>query len=1709
MKTSISKAAQWTVRLLLAVCLMAVMSGGATAWDLSATSITVPSGKHGRMYFTIVDQYNNTVAGGSLPEGAASGVIRGVPSGAFTLNAFVDTTGTGYQHANDPAFSTPIFVSGNSGGPAVFTTPAPVATAAPDPAQGNFDVMPLDGAAFVGFTPDGSDNLPTADRHTIYWSTDINPGPGQTTGGGSLVITSKDPKVVIYNLVNGTPYYFSVRAENSVNTPLSTVVGPIFPAAQPVSPSTVNVPVDTTGISKSSSTPLIVIVTDNNNAFYFGHIMTPADVQTVPVTGVQAGTYLIYTILDLSGTGNLDDPRNASNMNGVDRNQRPLPIVVDGISATITAPTTKLAVKKAGLSVSTNHSRQNGFEYFGLSFDVAPMSNNQLVNVTLERGPQISGPIDMGIDSNNDGIGAYSLFLQVPNRPAVGDTYEFSLYYADDPLTAEDRTAKVTAVLDNFPFNNFPVGATGPDSVSPTFSWVNPGNLPGFVFTSISLNNNGIDFLPMNVLTATPPEGTSFPVGQVYQWNRSVEDLDGNQAQQSISFTPNASGPVISDFTPKSGADGTSVTITGSGFHPVFADYNNSTNPNKVKFNGAQATVTAASATSLTVTAPASSGVITVTVGSGTTDNCPSCVTAGSSEAFNATTVFTGATQDNASPANNLSGVAIALAENPTVSIGTSGSAATGSPNYSVQVPARPYFSLLFSKSSYYPTYTALMSTTPTGTNFGSWSMFNAQNLTDRAVLPASGKGVIIGRVQDWTNNTATNLGGAVVTATSLIHPDVPYVVKYTNNSTNVAQDPASFTSTATSGPGLGQYYVVDVDEGDYVTVTASKTGISFQTRVFNTHGDAVSNHSVRGATPGTPSASPIGGAYATAQSVTLSTTTPTTDDILYTTNGNDPTIFGSTYTEPIQISADTTLKFATKNKYVGVAFSPVQTEVYSIGASISGQVTDANTASPLQFVNVQLYDQNGSFLNSTSSDFSGNYRFSGLSANTYKVCFYTGQGYISQCWQNSVANPAAATPIVVGTSPVPGISAALQIGAIIAGTVTNSGSGGIQNVWVNVYDTNGNQIPGIGGANTDANGDYALGGLPTGTYKLYFNGMSTGYIGQWYSNKADAASADTVPVTAGGIYPGYNAQLALGGAISGRVTNNSAAAVPGVNVQLRDTGGNFINGINSATTQPDGTYTISGIPPGSYKLYFDGNSTGYMSEWFDNAADQSTATTLVVSAGGSLTGRDAVLASGGTISGKVTSDGTNGIQNVNVQVRDSNGNMIPNINGTITDVGGNYTLGGLPSGSYKLFFDGSSSGYISEWFNNVADQSLASTIVVNAGFTYPGYNAQLAQGATISGRVTSDGTTGIQGISAQLQDSTGNFQLSNVSTDLTGAYQFRGLPSGSYRVCFSSCQPNYAPQCYNSLPYMPQSATLIPVTAPGVVNNSITTLAPGGGISGQVSTGSSGIQNVFIEVRDTATGNPIPGICSGWTDAGGNYAVHGIPVGGAKVYFNADSTIYGSQWYSSKPSFATSDTVSMIGGVTTPLNTAILSVATVPGAPTITSITPGSGQAQVYFNAPASDGGRQIRDYTVTFNPSGSGSGISSPINVPGLTNGQVYTVSLTARNDIGNSAAATTSYALPYFVPPGNDLQSIVDAVAANGAVWTQSGTAQLSNLALLFTKGITISGGYNFDYSTVNGYTIIPATTTGLRPGGIIIKSGALPFKVVLKNVKVKAP
>ncbi|HEX6893209.1 MAG TPA: IPT/TIG domain-containing protein, partial [Chryseolinea sp.] len=150
----------------------------------------------------------------------------------------------------------------------------------------------------------------------------------------------------------------------------------------------------------------------------------------------------------------------------------------------------------------------------------------------------------------------------------------------------------------------------------PSISSFSPAvGLPGTVVTISGKNfdatasNNTVKF---SSIAATVSEATTtslkvtVPVEAV---TGKIEVITNDMS--AISASDFVVPPVITDFTPKSGVAGSNVTITGKGFSSTAAN-------NIVAFNGVTATVSAASATSLTVQVPTAgySGTISVKIGS-------------------------------------------------------------------------------------------------------------------------------------------------------------------------------------------------------------------------------------------------------------------------------------------------------------------------------------------------------------------------------------------------------------------------------------------------------------------------------------------------------------------------------------------------------------------------------------------------------------------------------------------------------------------------------------------------------------------------------------------------------------------------------------------------------------------------------------------------------------------------------------------------------------------------------------------------------------------------------------------------------------------------------------------------------------------------------------------------------------------------------------
>lgn len=132
-------------------------------------------------------------------------------------------------------------------------------------------------------------------------------------------------------------------------------------------------------------------------------------------------------------------------------------------------------------------------------------------------------------------------------------------------------------------------------------------------------------------------------------------------------------------------------------------------------------------------------------------------------------------------------------------------------------------------------------------------------------------------------------------------------------------------------------------------------------------------------------------------------------------------------------------------------------------------------------------------------------------------------------------------------------------------------------------------------------------------------------------------------------------------GSLGGTVTNSANQDVAGVLVLATNVGtGNSY----TATTGPDGIYAVSGLPAGSYQVLFEpnnGQGQDLVYQYFPDKSNAAAAQAVSVTAGQTTPHVDATLATGATVSGKVTDAATGApVSGVYVYVYDY-GNFSPN----------------------------------------------------------------------------------------------------------------------------------------------------------------------------------------------------------------------------------------------------------------------------------------------------------------------------------------------------------------------------------------------------------------------------------------------------------------
>ncbi|MDQ1543959.1 MAG: hypothetical protein QOK08_1597, partial [Actinomycetota bacterium] len=231
---------------------------------------------------------------------------------------------------------------------------------------------------------------------------------------------------------------------------------------------------------------------------------------------------------------------------------------------------------------------------------------------------------------------------------------------------------------------------------------------------------------------------------------------------------------------------------------------------------------------------------------------------------------------------------------------------------------------------------------------------------------------------------------------------------------------------------------------------------------------------------------------------------------------------------------------------------------------------------------------------------------------------------------------------------------------------------------------------------------------------------------------------------------------------------------------------------VASTTTAADGSYTISGLPAGSYTLAFSSPSFGTSSapQWWQNEPSFAAADYFAVSDGQMLTGFDAQIADGGSITGTVLDGGARGapLSGAYVSVY-QDGVLVGSAEG-FTDSNGDYTITGLAPGNYELNFQAPyGSNDVSQWWNGATSEVNSTEVAVAGGATVAGINATLSAGGTISGTVSGRAANGTVFAAPNAQPSVyssdGTRFTNSGYADLNGKYTISNLPAGSYTIYF------------------------------------------------------------------------------------------------------------------------------------------------------------------------------------------------------------------------------------------------------------------------------------------------------------------------------------
>lgn len=311
----------------------------------------------------------------------------------------------------------------------------------------------------------------------------------------------------------------------------------------------------------------------------------------------------------------------------------------------------------------------------------------------------------------------------------------------------------------------------------------------------------------------------------------------------------------------------------------------------------------------------------------------------------------------------------------------------------------------------------------------------------------------------------------------------------------------------------------------------------------------------------------------------------------------------------------------------------------------ISGTVTRLSNGDPIKGAAVCALEGSREIERCATTAGNGEYAIP-VPVGRYLVGFradFEGLNYISQYWPGT-EELIKYKPVEIkeGGETVSDIDAQMNVGGEISGRVENERGEGVdgeregEELEVCAIEELGpEEGTYVNCTLTNDNGEYTIAGLRSGKYKVEFwpglEGLN--YLTQYYEGKATFKEGKAVSVEVEKTTEGIDAEMHEGGEIKGTVTAaGTGGALEGVVVcALEKSDENYVR---CAVTKSGGTYTITGVPAGEYKVEFlvesgEGNSeeNSFLSQYYNDQSTFAQAESLKVGPPHASEGIDAQLA--------------------------------------------------------------------------------------------------------------------------------------------------------------------------------------------------------------------------------------------------------------------------------------------------------------------------------------------------------------------------------------------------------------------------------------------------------------------------------------------------